>query len=171
MKTVHLLAGLLALVSLSTLQAEEAKKAPAAAGLPFSLVLTDKGATAFPTSLELQEKEWTGSVELRFEDLRFADGELTGKAVLRNGSGKALEGLQLEVVGATEEFQTRLRNRTVIEVRDQEVSLASPVLFGNLPAGQESAAMPLTVRGITFRPETERVTVRGVLGSTPHGNR
>ena len=169
MKTVHLLAGLLALLSLSTLQAEEAQKAPAA-GLPFSVVLTDEGATAFPTSFELRDKEWTGSVELRFEDLRFADGELTGKAVLRNGSGKALEGLQLEVVGATEEFQTQ-RRRTVIQTRDQEVSLASPLLFGKLAAGQESAAMPLTVRGITFRPETERVTVRGVLGSTPHGNR
>lgn len=170
MKTVHLL-GLLVLVSLSTLQAEDAQKAPAATGLPFSVVLADKGTTAFPTSFELQEKGWTGSVELRFEDLRYADGELTGKAVLRNGSGKALEGLQLEIVGATEEFQTRQRGRTMVLTRNQEVSLASPLLFGNLPASEESAAMPLTVRGITFRPETERVTVRGVLGSAPHGNR
>ena len=171
MKRICLLAGLLALVGLSALQAADTQKAPVSPGLPFSLVLTDKGATAFPTSFELQDKGWTGGVELRFDELRFADGELTGKAVLRNGSGKALKGLRLDVVGATEEFQTRQRGKTVIQVRDQEVSLASPLLFGNLPAGQESAAMPLTVRGITFRPETERVTVRGILGSTPHGSR
>ena len=171
MKRICLLAGLLALVGLSALQAGDPQKAPASPGLPFSVVLTDKGTTAFPTSFELQDKGWAGSVELRFDGLRFADGELTGKAVLRNGSGKALEGLRLEVVGATEEFQTRQRGRTLIQTRDQDVSLASPLVFGNLPAGQESAAMSLTVRGINFRPETERVTVRGVLGSAPHGDR
>lgn len=181
MKTACKLAGLLALASLSVLQAQDARShfhlagpmesvlrpgvqpAPVTSGLPFAVVLTNAGASSFPSSFQLQGKGWTGSADLRLEGLRFADGQLTGKAVLRNNSGRVLEGLRLDVRGAVEEYQAKQEGKTVFLTREQQVSLASPLLFGDLPPGQESDAIPLTVRGITFRPETERVGVHGIV--------
>jgi hypothetical protein len=138
--------------------------APVTSGLPFAVTLTDKGATIAPASFELQGKNWGGAAKLTFEGLKFDAGHLTGTVKIKNDSGSVLEGVRLDITGATEEYKAKDAGGSEgTKTRPQAVKLDSPLLFGDVPKGDDADSAALDVSGIAFAPETTKVTVSGVL--------
>jgi sugar lactone lactonase YvrE len=135
-----------------------------ASGLQFTLVLRDKGGTIAPDHFELKGGKWTGDVILSFGGLKYEDGKLKGSAHLRNVSGSVIEGVRLDIVGATEEYKgLTSQGKDTLMTRSQGASLPSPLLFGDIPSGQEADSASVEVGGLVFNPETAMLSVHGLL--------
>src|SRR5438067_768863 len=67
---------------MSDFLAEGKKAAPVAAGLPFTITLSDGGATIAPARLELKGAGWASAAQLAFENLKYGGGHLTGQVKL-----------------------------------------------------------------------------------------
>lgn len=135
-----------------------------ATGLHFTLVLTDRGATIAPNRFDLKGAKWTGSATLSFEGLKFENGELKGTVHLRNASGSVIEGVRLDITGATEEYKgLTSQGKDTLMTRPQSASLPSPLLFGDVPNGQDADSASLEVGGLVFNPETTKLSVHGAL--------
>lgn len=149
---------------MSSFMPEGATPGAVTSGLPFAIVLTDNGASISPAEVELRGTGWKGPITLRLAAPKFAGGRLSGTVQLQNGSGSTIEGVRLDILGASEEYKAKDENgNDVVKTRSQAITVASPLLFGDLPLGHLSEPLPLEVSGITFAPETVRVTVSGVL--------
>lgn len=158
--------------SLNQLTADGVKIASVNSGLPFSIVVTENGAKISPAQLDLKIPNTNNSLKLNFENLKFANGHLTGAAKIVNSSGAVLEGLRLDVVSATEEFQTKdakgnlakdEKGNPILSTRNQAVNLASPLFFGDLAKNDSSDALAFDASTIKFAPETTKITVSGVV--------
>ena len=140
------------------------KVAPVASGLPFSIVLTDSGVRISPADFDLKPAGGDLPIKLRFENLKFSGGRLTGTAKITNSSGSIIEGVRLDLVSTTEEFQTKdAKGNPVTSTRNQTANLASPLFFGDLAKGDSSDGVAFDVATIKFAPETTKVTVHGVV--------
>jgi len=143
---------------------EGATPAPVTTGLPIVIVLTEKGATIAPSTFEIQGKGWKQAAHLSLDGAKFAGGHLTGTVKLKNDSGSALEGVRLDITGATEEYTAKdAGGKDVTKTREQKAALASPLFFGDLANGEESDGLSLDVSGIAFQPETTKVSVNAML--------
>jgi DNA-binding beta-propeller fold protein YncE len=133
-------------------------------GLPFAVVLSDAGATIAPTTFTLQGAGWDGQATLTLEDVKLANGHLTATVHLRNATDSALEGLRLDLTGASEEYKAKDdQGNDILKTRAQPVSIASPILFGDVAKRDDADPQPLDASTIAFQPETTNVTVSGVL--------
>ena len=133
-------------------------------GLPFSISLSAAAATVQPTTLEVKGAGWSAPAVLSFDNSKYTGGVLTADLHLKNGSGAVLEGLRLDITGATEEYRDKdAQGSEVLKTRPQNVSLASPLLFGDLAKDEDSVTIPIRVTGVVFTPDTTKVTVTGVL--------
>jgi hypothetical protein len=150
--------------SMSASLAEGAVPGQVTSGIPFTTILSDKGASISPSTFELKGPKWTGTATLTLDGAKYADGHLTGTLKLSNGSGSVLEGVRLDIRGATEEYKAKdNQGNDVLRTRSEQVSLASPLLFGDIPKGEEADKSRIDVSGITFGPDTTRVMVNGAL--------
>ena len=144
--------------------AQGAKIAPVTSGLPFTIRLSSAGATIEPQSFDLSGKGWDGPAKLSFTSLKYAGGQLTGSAQIQNKTGSVIEGLRLDIVGANEEYKGKdAAGKETVNTRPQTVSMSSPILLGDLAKDDQSAAVPIVVQGLSFKPETTNVTVKGVI--------
>lgn len=133
-------------------------------GLPFAVVLSDAGATIAPTTFTLTAEGWEGEAKLTLENAKFADGHLTATLRLSNDTRSALEGLRLDVTGATEEYQAKdEQGKDILKTRAQPVAIASPILFGDVAKRDTADPQPFDAAPLTFQPETTKITVSGVL--------
>ena len=149
---------------LARLAADGVEVAPIGSGLPFSLVLSDGGSKVSPAQFDLKVPGASAPLRLAFENLKFAGGRLTGDARITNSTGSVVEGLRLDLVSASEEFQTKdTKGAPALSTRAQAVSLASPLFFGDLSKGESSDAVPFDASNVRFAPETTKVTLSGVV--------
>ncbi|HEY3397736.1 MAG TPA: hypothetical protein VGM19_08795 [Armatimonadota bacterium] len=133
-------------------------------GLPFAVVLTDAGATLAPTSFDFQPEGWEGKATLTLADVKFADGRLTATVRLSNDTKAPLEGLRLDITGATEEYKAKDdQGQDILKTRAQAVGIASPLLLGDVAKRDSADPQPLDAGPIVFQPETTKITVTGVL--------
>jgi len=113
-------------------------------GLPFAVVLSDAGATIAPTTFTLQGEGWDGNATLTLTDAKFANGHLTATVHLTNGTRSALEGLRLDLTGATEEYKAKgAQGNDILKTRAQAVGLGSPLLFGDVAKRDAADPQPL----------------------------
>jgi hypothetical protein len=149
---------------LSAWMVEGASPGHCTGGLPFTIVLSNGGAAISPDSFKLTGSRWKSAATLSLTNLKFADGKLTGSAAIRNSSGSVLEGVRLDISGASEEYKAKDdQGKDILKTRSQMVPTPSPLLFGDLPNGQVSPPDDLEVDGIAFKPETTRISVTGTL--------
>ena len=145
-----------------------AGKAPGvvSGGLAFAVVLTDAGATITPNpaTFTLTAPGWDGTATLTLADAKFAAGHLTATVKLTNGTTSVLEGLRLDLTGATEEYKAKDdKGNDILKTRAQPVTIASPLLLGDVAKKDDADPQPLDASTITFQPETTRITVSGVV--------
>src|SRR5579871_5343860 len=92
---------------LSKFQVEGATPGAVAGGLPFTVTVADNGATITPSSFDLKGPQWNSAAKLTLDGLKYAGGKLTATARIQNGSGSVLEGVRLDITGATEEYKAK----------------------------------------------------------------
>jgi sugar lactone lactonase YvrE len=143
------------------LAAEDVKIASVGSGLPFSIALTEAGAKVSPTQFDLKPSGAALGFKLKFENLKFANNDLTGAARIVNSSDSIIEGVRLDIVSVTEEFQTK--DAKSVSIRNQKAKLASPLFFGDLAKNESSDAVRFDVSLIKFAPETMKITISGVV--------
>lgn len=149
---------------MSAFMAEGATPGAVTSGLPFTIELAEGGAKVTPASFDLKGPKWQGAATLALDGPKFADGHLTGTLRLRNGSGSVIEGVRLDVTGATEEYRAKdEQGKDVLKTRPMPAAIASPLLFGDVPKDEDADPEPLDVIGIAFKPETTRILVHGLL--------
>lgn len=133
--------------------------APVSSGLPFSIVLSEGGKTVVGGPYELKIGGSSKPLTLTLEGLRFENGHITAKAKLVNKSGAAVEGVRLDIVGASETYKDASETKT----RAQKVSQPSPLSFGDLAADEDTGPLDVDISTLTFAPDTVQVTVTGVI--------
>ena len=135
-------------------------------GLPWAVVLTDAGATITPNpaTFTLTAPGWEGTATLTLADAKFAGGHLTATIKLSNMTSAPLEGLRLDLTGATEEYKAKDdKGNDILKTRAQAVTIASPILLGDVAKKDDADQQPLDASTIAFQPETTRITVSGVI--------
>jgi hypothetical protein len=122
-------------------------------GLPFAVVLSAGGATIAPTQFDLSGPGWTGKAHLTLANPQFAGGHLTATVQLQNGSGSVLEGLRLDITGATEEYKAKdAQAQDLLKTRPQAVTIPSPLLLGDLQKDDAADPQALDASTIAFQP-------------------
>lgn len=135
-----------------------------AGGLPFSIVLTDSGKTISGGTFSLKLPGTEKSIQITFLGLTYANGHLNGQVQVKDTAGSSIEGLRLDVEGATETYKAKdAQGLEVIKTRSQNVSLASPLLFGDLKEEESNAPLPMSAGPLSFAPETMQIAVLGKL--------
>ena len=136
----------------------------ATGGLPFSIVLTDSGKTISGNTFALKLPGTEKSVQVTFLGLMYSDGHLTGQVQIKDTAGSSIEGLRLDIESATETYKAKdAQGLEVIKTRSQNVSLASPLLFGDLKEEEENAPVSFSAGPLSFAPETTQIAVHGKL--------
>lgn len=123
--------------------ADGVRIAPVAEGLAFAITVSKAGVVMGSGRFELSVPGQTGRLALRFEQLEVQAGRLTGLARLVNRSEAELSGLRLD-------FTTR-------------ASMSSPLWFGALKAGEESAGVAFLTTPIAFEGDAPYSVVLGVV--------
>jgi len=113
--------------------------AAVARGQAFAVALNGTSVLAGPFALEVPGGK--GPLTLILETPVFEAGRFSSPVRLKNGSGIPLSGLRLDVTGATA-VETEAPTAPARELR---LSLPSPLWFGELSPGQESAPVLLEV--------------------------
>jgi sugar lactone lactonase YvrE len=148
---------------MSKLLTAGAKVAPVTTGIPFEVVIQKDGSVG-PASFKLSGQGWKGSANLQLQNLKYADGTLSAGANLENAAGTSLQGLRLDVVGATETYKGKDKDgKEVTLARAQAHQFESPLFFGDLLNKESEGPHPFSVSGLKIAPETVQITVRGVL--------
>ncbi|MDE3245865.1 MAG: hypothetical protein KGN80_07225, partial [Acidobacteriota bacterium] len=149
---------------LSQFMAPGSIPAPVSAGLPFDIPLGRNGSVPETLSVKLRLPGASGPLSLELSGLNYAAGRLSGTVRLQNTSGAVVEGIRLDVTGATEELTAKDdKGNQVPKTRPQQASLPSPLFFGDLEKGGVSGPLALEVGPLKFTPETARITVHGVV--------
>ncbi len=154
--------------------APEGGKAPApvTSGLPFAIKIADNGSSVTPGKLDLVIPGVQDPLSMTLTGLKYDGGHLTGSLKLTNATGAVVEGLRLDVTGATETYPAKddqgnalkdEKGNPVLKTREQKAEIASPLLFGDLPKGKDSPSLALDVSGIALAPDAIQVSVNGVL--------
>ncbi len=148
---------------LSSLLPAGREVAPHAAGIPFAIEISAGGQRIEAGPFALLVPGATKPFRLTLTGAAFSDGKLTAKATLTNASGAALEGLRLDLTQATETFNAKDAQGKLQSSKRPRTVVATPLHFGDLGAEETSDSLPLEATGLSFSPETVRITVRGVV--------
>jgi hypothetical protein len=133
-------------------------------GLPFSIVLTDGGKSIGSGPYELKIPGVDKPLKLTLNGLKFEGGRVTAQAKVENGTGAAVEGVRLDITGATETYKAKDdQGKEVLKTRPQKVAMASPLFFGDIADGADNGALGLEAGAIAFAPETVQVAVSGLV--------
>lgn len=139
---------------LKSFMLEGATPGVSTSGLRFSIPIAS-GGSQIGNDFELKGPSWDHSIHLHLNEAKFAAGHLTGTVHFKNESGKVLEGLRLDLDGATESYSDAGQTKT----RAEAATLDSPLLFGDIQAGDDSDAEKLDIGGLSFGPQTKEVDV------------
>lgn len=130
-------------------------------GVPFDVLLTDGGKTVSTGTFQLTIPGLEKPVTVTFDGLAYSNGSLTAKAHVTDTSGSVIEGLRLDCVGATETYTAKQADgSTKPAVKDEAVTMDSPLLMGDLQPSDDSGNVDLAVSGITFDPSATKVDVQ-----------
>ncbi|MCW5943697.1 MAG: hypothetical protein KIS66_15810 [Fimbriimonadaceae bacterium] len=148
----------------SSLCADGVQPAPVTSGIPFSIAIAPDGSVTPAQKFELRRPAWSGAGSLDLAGVAFAGGKLSGSATVVNGSGSVLEGLRLDITGASESYKAKDdQGKEVIRSRVQAITTNGPILFADLQKGASSAANGFEASGLKINPETTGLTVHGVV--------
>lgn len=112
---------------MSQLLAGGASHAPVSGGLPFRITIQKDGSVQTDHTLGVSKPDWKGGPEIVFTNLRFTSATLQGEVKLHNACSLALEGLRLDVSGASESYRTKdPAGKEVVASRAQAAQFASP---------------------------------------------
>lgn len=137
--------------------------APNGSGLPFEIKISGGGKTITGTSFDLAVPGAGKPFRLALTGAAWSGGKLTATATVTNGTGAALEGLRLDLVGASETYTAKDAEGKPKTLQRAQSPQAAPLHFGDLGPGEASDPLPLAVSALTFAPETVDLTVRGVV--------
>jgi hypothetical protein len=130
--------------------------AAASGGREFAVTLD--GPSAPVPLLALDISGGKGPLSLLFERQKFRADRLAVFVRLRNGAGSVLSGLRLDVTGASVEEADGGAG-----TRDLGISPPSPLWFGELSAGRESASVLLEVDLLDGGAAKGRIVLRGTV--------
>jgi hypothetical protein len=149
---------------MDSLLAAGAKAAPVTKGVPFDIVLTDAGSKIATTDFDLKPASGASPFHLSFPGLSYSGGHVKGNADLKNTAGTPLQGVRLDIVGATETYKAKdPQGNDVQRTREIEAVLPSPLSFGDIADGDSNGQLPFDVAGIDFKPETVSISVHGIV--------
>ncbi len=149
---------------LRALLAEGKTPAVVTIGLPFHITLTETGKTISAGSFDLSVPGAEKPLHLDLDGLKFEGGHLTAKAKVVNGTGAAVEGVRLDVIGATETYKAKDdQGKEILKTRSQSAHLDSPLHFGDIKAGEDNGELDFDASGLAFTPETTQIVVEGVV--------
>jgi hypothetical protein len=131
--------------------------AAVSSGLSFSFPLAAPGG-----SVPLEVPGGKGPLELVSASPSREPGKGSVTLRLRNGTGAALSGLRLDLLGAG--LAGSPKEGVAAASRDLGITLPDPLWFGELPAGSESAPLLLEVDLPDGLPAEATVVLRGVVG-------
>jgi hypothetical protein len=148
---------------MSRLLAPGAKLAPVTQGLSFEIVVTKAGGVG-PDVFKLSGQRWRGSANLTFSGLKYEGGTLHGQVSFANSAGTSLQGLRLDIIGASELYRSKDKDGKEITLsRPHGLKSESPVYFGDLLDGESEGAHPIDVSGLDFKDDSIQFTLQGVL--------
>lgn len=139
---------------LSSLMIEGGTPGASTSGLQFTVVVSD-GGTKINNDFELQGPMWDSPIHVHLNNASFAGSDLKGTVQFKNESGKVLEGLRLDVVGAVE----RSANGDPQGDKTEQPVLASPILFGDIQAGDDAESEDIDVSGLSLDPNMKELDV------------
>jgi sugar lactone lactonase YvrE len=133
-------------------------------GLTFSLQLSAPDWKAAGTTFRLDSPMLGGTgLQVVLETMKVEGGRLAATVKLRNSSTRVVEGLRLDLTSAEEEYLAKdEQGKPVTKTRPSAALIASPLLFGDLPAGQVADPVPLEVTRLTSA-ETRKVLLTFTL--------
>ncbi len=148
---------------LSQLLPQGQKPAPVSKGIPFAVTVSEGGSRVSGNELDLQIPGG-GKLHLSLASLGYANGHLTAQAKVSNPAEVDVQGVRLDVTSAVETYTAKdASGKDVEKTRAQDVSLASPIFFGDMQKGLEVGPFLFDVSGIKFSTETRQVVVNGVV--------
>lgn len=148
----------------ATLCADGARPAPVTGRLSFSIAIAPDGSVGSSQKVALKGASWASAASLDLSSLAYAGGKLSGSAAIANGSGSVLEGLRLDVTGATETYKGKdAQGKEVVLTRSQPITTNAPILFADLQKGAVSATNAFEASGLKINPETTGLTVYGAV--------
>jgi len=149
---------------MTKLMADGATVAPVSGGLPFAITVSKDGSVPTQLKFEVGRSSWKAKAAVTFEGLTYTAGTLKGTVKVTNASGLVLEGLRLDIAGATEHYREKgADGKEVVKTRSQPVQVSSPLHFGDLQLGMTTDSLAFEVSGIKVNPETEKVDIAGGL--------
>lgn len=149
---------------MSQLLAGGAGPAPVSGGLPFRITIDKGGSVQANQAFAVSRPDWKGGPEIVFTGLAYASGTLKGDVSIRNAGAFVVEGLRLDVSGATETSIARdAAGKEEVRTRVQPAKFASPLHFGDLQPGEATASLAFEVTGLQLSPETQSVVISGGL--------
>ncbi|CAN5392759.1 hypothetical protein BH11ARM1_BH11ARM1_07790 [soil metagenome] len=129
-------------------------------GLGFSVVVSDGGKTVAPTDFDLKSPDWNSPIHVHLTNPSIQGGRLKATLEMENSSGLVLEGIRFDCDGAIESFDSKdENNKPIVKTRTQPVSIASPILLGDLPSNDHADSQSIDIGDLIFAPETRQISV------------
>lgn len=148
----------------ASLCADGARPAPVSGRLTFAIAIAPDGSVGSSQKVALKGPSWANAASLDLTNLSFSGGKLAGSATISNGSGSVLEGLRLDVTGASESYKGKdQQGKEVVLTRNQPIATNAPILFADLQKGAVSATNGFEATGLKINPETTGLTVYGAV--------
>ncbi|HWA82962.1 MAG TPA: hypothetical protein VG820_06000, partial [Fimbriimonadaceae bacterium] len=104
---------------MASLLVEGKKPGMPTTGIPFAIVLADSGAKIEPSEFDLKTPGSDKTIKLTLAGAKFAGGHLTATAKVQDGQETAIEGVRLDVTGATESYKDA---KGAVETRPEPVA-------------------------------------------------
>jgi hypothetical protein len=136
---------------------------PVQTGLSFALTIVGGGRSfvAGPWSLRLPQA--SRPLKLFIEEARLESGFFEAVARLRNETGAFVGGLRLDLLEITEGVpDSGNRARVTREAKSRPIALASPLFFGDLQPGNDTA-VSFRLEPIDLTPGSPYAVIRGVV--------
>ena len=133
-------------------------------GIPFDVVVGDGGKSIAGTSFQMKISGTTKAFELDLLGLTYADRHLKGSAEVKNLTDESIQGVRLDIVGATETYRTKDdKGNEVLRKRAKPVSTPSPLFFGDFAIGVSNGQLALDASTIAFAPDTVSFDMHGIV--------
>jgi hypothetical protein len=130
---------------LTSFMVEGSSMGTSTTGIPFTVSITDSGSKVAGETT-VQASQWGSPIHVHLNDAKFEGGHLRGKLAFKNESGKVLEGLRLDLTGASERYTDGGQEKT----KSEQAAIASPILFADLQPGDEADAADVDVSGLSW---------------------